>query len=161
MNSVYLSLGTNMGDREKNLKDAVNIIKRFDSTKIIKVSKIYETEPWGYTDQGNFLNLCLEIKTSLSPYELLEKCQDAEQYLKRERLIRWGPRTIDIDILLYNDIICEDEKLILPHPRIQERAFVLIPLMDLNEELIIKGQDLKDWLKVVDLKEVKEYTGNE
>lgn len=161
MSSIYLSLGTNMGDREKNLKDAVSIIQGFDQTKLIKVSKIYETKPWGYTDQDNFLNLCLEIETSLSPYELLEKCQEAEQNLKRERLVRWGPRTIDIDILLYDDIICEDEKLIIPHPRIHERAFVLIPLMDLNENLIIKGQGLKDWLKMLNLEEVKEYTGNE
>ncbi|SHK07151.1 2-amino-4-hydroxy-6-hydroxymethyldihydropteridine diphosphokinase [Tepidibacter formicigenes] len=161
MSNVYLSLGTNMGDREKYLKDAIDLINNFEDTKIVKISKVYETKPWGYTNQKNFLNLCLKINTNLSPHNLLKKCQEAERFLKRERIIRWGPRTIDVDILIYDDIICNDENLTLPHPRIQERAFVLVPLMDLDEDLIIKGKKIKDWLELVDVEDVKEYIGDE
>ncbi len=161
MSSIYLSLGTNMGDRKINLKEAINLIKSFENTKIVKISKVYETKPWGYTNQENFLNICLKVESNLNPYTLLKKCQDAEKKLKRERTIRWGPRTIDIDILVYDDIICKDENLILPHPRIQERAFVLVPLMDIDEDLKIKGKTIKDWIKEVDAEEVKEYIGDE
>lgn len=161
MNNAYLSIGTNIGDRKKNLKDAVDLINSIENVNIEKISKIYETKPWGYTQQDNFLNICVKITTNLAPFELLEKCQYVEKELKRVRLIRWGPRTIDIDILLYDDIICEDENLILPHPRMHERAFVLIPLMDLEKEIFVKGKTLSHWLSLVDVEEVKEYMGNE
>ncbi|SHG96538.1 2-amino-4-hydroxy-6-hydroxymethyldihydropteridine diphosphokinase [Tepidibacter thalassicus] len=161
MNNVYLSLGTNIGDREKYLNDAIDLISELENTKIVKISKVYETKPWGYTNQENFLNLCLKINTGLSPHELLNKCQEIEKILKRERIIRWGPRTIDIDILIYDDIICNGENLTLPHPRIQERAFVLVPLMDLNENLVVKNKRVKEWLKLVDVEEVKEYIRDE
>ncbi|AZR73418.1 2-amino-4-hydroxy-6-hydroxymethyldihydropteridine diphosphokinase [Anoxybacter fermentans] len=159
MSSAYLGLGTNMGDKIANLKKAVELIKNFDNTKIVKISKVYETEPWGYINQENFLNLCLKIDTDLSPYQLLAECQRVENELKRKRLIKWGPRTIDVDILLYDGVICNDEKLIIPHPRIHERAFVLIPLRDINERLIIKGKNVKEWIEIVGEEGVKEYSG--
>lgn len=161
MSRVYLGLGTNVGDRLKYLNDAIDYIKKIENTKIVRISKVYETRPWGYTNQNDFLNLCVAIETNLKPKDLLQKCLEVELNLKRERIIRWGPRTIDIDILIYDDIICNDEKLTLPHPRIQERAFVLIPLIDLNEKLTIKGRLLKDWLSELDVEEIKEYIGNE
>lgn len=161
MSRAYLGIGTNMGDRLSNLSDAIDYIKQFKNTEIVKISKIYETRPWGYTDQNDFLNLCVSINTNLKPEELLQKCLEVELNLKRERIIRWGPRTIDIDILIYDDIICNGEKLTLPHPRIQERAFVLIPLIDLKEDLMIKGMLLKEWLNELDAEEVKEYIGDE
>ena len=161
MSRAYLGIGTNMGDRLSNLSDAIDYIKQFKNTEIVKISKIYETRPWGYTEQNDFLNLCVSIDTNLKPEELLQKCLEVELNLKRERIIRWGPRTIDIDILIYDDIICNGEKLTLPHPRIQERAFVLIPLIDLKEDLMIKGMLLKEWLNELDAEEVKEYIGDE
>jgi len=128
MVKAYLGLGTNMGDRLNFLKKACELINHVPYLSVIKESKIYETKAWGYTDQADFLNICLEIKTSLSPKELLKTCQEIELKLNRERIIKWGPRTIDIDILFYGDIISNDEILTIPHPRILLRAFVILPL---------------------------------
>lgn len=158
MARAYLGLGTNLGDRVNNLKKAIQLIKNFKDTKIIKISKIYETEPWGYTSQDSFLNLCIEIETDLSPFELLEECQKVEKILKRERYFRWGPRTIDVDILIYDDIFINDKDLTIPHPRIHERAFVLVPLKDLNENLVIKGKTVVEWIEIVGLEGIKEFT---
>ncbi len=149
MSKVYLGLGSNIGDRLGYLKKAMALIKNFHETELIKISKVYETEPWGYTEQDDYLNLCLEIKTTLSPYKLLTNCQEVEKNLRRERKIKWGPRTIDIDILLYDDLVLEEDDLIIPHPRIQERAFILIPLRDLNNKLMIKGKKLEEWIEIV------------
>ncbi|OPJ57050.1 2-amino-4-hydroxy-6-hydroxymethyldihydropteridine diphosphokinase [Alkalithermobacter paradoxus] len=160
MHSVYLSIGTNMGDRIKNINDAIDNIRRFEDTNIVKVSKVYETEPWGYINQEKFLNICVKINTNLSPHSLLEKCQEVENILHRERIIRWGPRSIDIDILLYDDIISDDEKLIIPHPRMKERAFVLVPLMDIDPNLYIQGENIKDILSTLKEQGIKEYTEN-
>ncbi|WP_069650282.1 2-amino-4-hydroxy-6-hydroxymethyldihydropteridine diphosphokinase [Caloranaerobacter ferrireducens] len=157
MAKVYLGLGTNLGDRLGYLKEAIQLIKNFKDTEVTKVSKIYETEPWGYTLQDSFLNLCIEIETDLRPFELLEECQKVERILKRERYFRWGPRTIDVDILIYDDVFIDDDKLTIPHPRIQERAFVLVPLKDLNENLVIKGKTITKWIEIVGLEGIKEF----
>ena len=146
MNKSYLGLGTNMGDRAKYLSDACELLNNHDKINITKKSKIYETKAWGYTEQADFLNVCLEVDTSLNEYELLSVCQEVEQKLDRKRIIRWGPRTIDVDILFFNDIVLNDENLLIPHPRIKERAFVLIPLMDLNEDLIIEDRSISYYL---------------
>lgn len=164
MNKAYLGLGTNMGDRENYLKSAINLLNDNENIIVTNKSKIYETKAWGYTKQDDFLNICIEIKTSLNEYELLKLCQDIELKLNRERIIRWGPRTIDIDILFFNDITLDDEKLYIPHPRISERAFVLIPLMDINQNLSIKGKVIGEYLNSLtndEREEVKEYIGNE
>lgn len=164
MNKAYLGLGTNMGDRENYLKSAINLLNDNENIIVTNKSKIYETKAWGYTKQDDFLNICIEIKTSLNEYELLKICQEIELKLNRERIIRWGPRTIDIDILFFNDITLDDEKLYIPHPRISERAFVLIPLMDINQNLSIKGKVIGEYLNSLtndEREEVKEYIGNE
>ena len=131
MVQAYLGLGSNIGDRKQQLLKAIDLIGNIKGIKVTKQSSIYETAPIGYTDQPNFLNLCLEIETELSPQQLLKHCLDIEQQLHRVREIRWGPRTLDIDILLYSDDIIETDNLSVPHPRMQERAFVLIPLNDI------------------------------
>ena len=131
MVQAYLGLGSNIGDRKQQLLKAIDLIGNIKGIKVTKQSSIYETAPIGYTDQPNFLNLCLEIETELSPQQLLKHCLDIEQQLHRVREIRWGPRTLDIDILLYSDNIIETDNLSIPHPRMQERAFVLIPLNDI------------------------------
>lgn len=132
MNESYLSLGSNMGDRLKMLKQATALLKQHPKVDVLGISSIYETAPVGLTDQEPFLNMVVHITTSCSALELLDVCQEIEQKLHRKRLIRWGPRTIDLDILLYNQDNMETERLILPHPRMHERAFVLIPLMEVN-----------------------------
>ncbi|MCL2513352.1 MAG: 2-amino-4-hydroxy-6-hydroxymethyldihydropteridine diphosphokinase [Oscillospiraceae bacterium] len=132
MNTVYLSLGTNTGNREDNLKTALKAISLLPGTKITKESSVYETEPWGYEDQPMFLNMCAEIETGLSPHALLGACLGIEAAMGRTRLFKNAPRTIDIDILLYNDIKTDTEELTIPHPRMYEREFVMKPLEDLG-----------------------------
>ena len=115
MVQAYLGLGSNIGDRKQQLLKAIDLIGNIKGIKVTKQSSIYETAPIGYTDQPNFLNLCLEIETELSPQQLLKHCLDIEQQLHRVREIRWGPRTLDIDILLYSDNIIETDNLSIPH----------------------------------------------
>ena len=134
MVQAYLGLGSNIGDRKQQLLKAIDLIGNIKGIKVTKQSSIYETAPIGYTDQPNFLNLCLEIETELSPQQLLKHCLDIEQQLHRVREIRWGPRTLDIENLLYSDNIIETDNLSIPHPRMQERAFVLIPLNDIASD---------------------------
>lgn len=157
MTDVYLSLGTNLGDRVAYLKKAVAKISSLEGLNLVKESKIYETAPWGKLDQPNFLNICLKISTSLESGDLLKNLQKIELDLGRERKERWGPRTIDIDILLFGDIISQDPNLILPHPRMKERAFVLIPLLEIEPELKIIDDRVKDILEKLDSSEIKEY----
>jgi 2-amino-4-hydroxy-6-hydroxymethyldihydropteridine diphosphokinase len=105
--------------------------------KIEATSRIYETEPWGLLDQPLYWNLVIKIETSLEPLELLHVCQEIERQLGRERKQHWGPRTIDIDLLIYDNIVSDSEELILPHPYLEERAFVLVPLREIAPELVL------------------------
>lgn len=161
MVKAFLSLGSNMGDRLEYLSKAIDKIAEIQGCNILNKSRVYETEPWGYENQEAFLNLCISIETSLSPCELLESLQTIELELDRVRKIHWGPRTIDIDILLFDDIICEDDKLTIPHPRMSERAFVLIPLYDIEKNLIIDGIKLEDLINKIDTRGIKEYKKND
>lgn len=131
MNEAFISIGSNIGERDAYLKQAVQSLNERVDTTVIKTSSIYETEPVGYTDQADFLNIVVAIRTTLSAQGLLMVCQEVEQVLGRERTIRWGPRTVDLDILLYNQDNIETENLVIPHPRMSERAFVLIPLLEI------------------------------
>lgn len=126
--TAYLSLGSNMGDRGKYLQDAVEALKREPSIKEVRVSDILETEPYGYTEQDPFLNAAVELKTLESPEGLLRICQKIEQAGKRERTIHWGPRTIDLDIVLFGDEIIQTGELTIPHVEMHRRLFVLEPL---------------------------------
>lgn len=141
---AYLSLGSNLGDKKANIDLAIEMLKNHDQIEVTQVSSYYETEPVGYTEQNWFLNVVLEIETSLSPQALLKYCQFIEKVLKRERTIRWGPRVIDVDILLYGDYSSEEELLTLPHPRMTERAFVMIPLYEIAPELEIHKKSVKE-----------------
>ncbi|MFP4915055.1 2-amino-4-hydroxy-6-hydroxymethyldihydropteridine diphosphokinase [Staphylococcus coagulans] len=136
MVDAYLGLGSNIGDRENQLKEAIRLLRENEAIEIIEISPIYETKPVGYTEQPDFLNLCLHIKTELSAQALLKVALNTEAELHRVRKIRWGPRTIDIDILLYGDEVIEETDLIVPHPRMTERAFVMIPLNDIAANVI-------------------------
>ncbi|KGR73506.1 2-amino-4-hydroxy-6-hydroxymethyldihydropteridine diphosphokinase [Ureibacillus manganicus] len=134
MNKVYLSIGTNIGDREQNLKHAANLLYDTSGIDIKAISSIYETAPVGYLDQPSFLNISLLLETTFSAMECLKICQMIENELGRVRDIRWGPRIIDLDILLFNNENIEVEHLIVPHPRMYERAFVLVPLLEIAEQ---------------------------
>ena len=133
MNTVYLSIGTNIGEREGNLVEAVRQLVATKNIHVQKVSSIYETAPVGYVDQQSFLNIAVVLETTLQAFEMLNVCQAIEQQLGRVRLIRWGPRSIDLDILLFNHENIETESLIVPHERMYERAFVLVPLAEISE----------------------------
>ncbi|MBI5701195.1 2-amino-4-hydroxy-6-hydroxymethyldihydropteridine diphosphokinase [Candidatus Saganbacteria bacterium] len=133
---AYLSLGSNVGDREEYIEQAVFLIGRLKGVEIMKRSGNYETEPEGNADQPKFINCVLEIKTTLAPHNLLEELQTIENALGREREIEWGPRTIDIDILIFGDFVISDDKLQIPHPLLHERLFVLQPLKEIAPRLI-------------------------
>ncbi|MGG5461587.1 2-amino-4-hydroxy-6-hydroxymethyldihydropteridine diphosphokinase [Clostridium sp. B9] len=130
-NEAYLSYGSNIGDKKYYIEEALKELNKEYHTKILKTSSLITTEPWGYTDQEEFLNGACMIKTLLSPKELMKFLLEIEQKLKRERIIKWGPRTIDLDIIFFNDLISEDEEVVLPHPRMHQRSFVLEPLNEI------------------------------
>ncbi len=146
MHKVFLSLGSNLGDRENNLIEAVKEIDNNIDINITGASNIYETDPVGYVDQGKFLNMAVAVETSLAPLKLLKELQLVEKKLKRTREIHWGPRTIDIDILVFDDMEINLPELVIPHPRMFERAFVLIPLMDLCVEGKLLSKNLHEYI---------------
>lgn len=144
INKVFLALGSNMGNREDNLTKAVSAVSGIGETRLLKVSNIYETKPVGFTEQDDFLNMAALIETGLSPLKLLDKLQEVETAMGRVREVRWGPRTIDIDILLYDDIEMNAQRLTIPHPRMLERAFVMVPLRDLDPDLKIDNKSIDE-----------------
>jgi 2-amino-4-hydroxy-6-hydroxymethyldihydropteridine diphosphokinase len=129
---AYLCLGSNLGDKKRNLDQALKEIKNLKMVKVLKTSSIYETEPVGFKDQIWFLNAVIKIKTKLPPLSLLYLLQGIERKLGRVRGKRWGPRKVDLDILLYDNVLLKDEKLTLPHPQMHKRRFVLVPLVELG-----------------------------
>ncbi len=131
--TVFLGLGANLGDREANLRRAVDLLAQ--GVRILNVSPIYETDPVGYLDQPPFLNAVARGITAWSPESLLDLAKAIEARMGREATVRFGPRPIDIDLLLYDDRIMDTERLTLPHPRLAERAFVLVPLNDLAPDI--------------------------
>ena len=125
---VYLSVGSNMGDKETHIREAVESLRQDNKICDVAVSDLIETEPYGFTEQENFLNGAVSLKTLYSPYELLERIHEIEKEGKRERKVHWGPRTIDLDILLYGDEVIQTETLTIPHREMTLRRFVLEPL---------------------------------
>jgi 2-amino-4-hydroxy-6-hydroxymethyldihydropteridine diphosphokinase len=134
---AYLCLGTNLGDRPANLAAARSALSEFSHLEAS--SSIYETEPWGYADQPRFLNQVIRISTALEPEDLLAALKNIETRLGRQPTFRYGPRPIDIDILFYDDLLYNSGSLIIPHPRLASRAFVLVPLMELAPDFIHPG----------------------
>jgi 2-amino-4-hydroxy-6-hydroxymethyldihydropteridine diphosphokinase len=131
----YLSIGSNLGDRKKNLDEAINHLKS-KAGFVINTSKVYESEPWGLKDQNFFLNQVIKLKTTFSPQDLLKCCKNIEVKMGRSKSIKWGERNIDIDILYFSKLILNEDDLKIPHPLIQERKFVLLPLNELNKTFI-------------------------
>lgn len=155
MARAYLGLGSNLGDKVENLREAVRLIDEGPQTQVVAKSSLYATAPVGYLDQDDFVNGVVGIETGLTPEALLALCQSVEQSLRRVRLIRWGPRTIDVDVLLYEGVVSSDPVLTLPHPRVHERAFVLVPLAELDAGLMISGKTVEAWLAGVDAGDIQ------
>ncbi|MEC0282528.1 2-amino-4-hydroxy-6-hydroxymethyldihydropteridine diphosphokinase [Terribacillus saccharophilus] len=155
MKQAWIALGSNIAPRETYLQQAIQMLSEHEEIKLNQVSTVYETEPVGYENQDQFLNLVAEVETSLDPMELLRICQKIEQELGRKRIIRWGPRTVDLDILLYSTENMNVEELILPHPRMHERAFVLVPLAEIAPELLLKDKRVQEWLDTLPAQDVQ------
>jgi 2-amino-4-hydroxy-6-hydroxymethyldihydropteridine diphosphokinase len=149
---VFLALGSNLGDRASNLKEAIASLS--PQMEVKARSKVYETPPWGYSEQEKFLNQVLKVKTYLEPEQLLKHLKRLEVALGRATSFRNGPRLIDIDILFYDDLVFESPALVIPHPRVHERGFVLLPMMDIAPDFMhpVKQKSVRDLIAGCDLR---------
>jgi 2-amino-4-hydroxy-6-hydroxymethyldihydropteridine diphosphokinase len=135
-NIAFIGIGSNVGDKIRNCGQAIDEISRWKEITLVAQSSLYRTEPIGYTQQDWFINCVIEIETSLTVYELLKILDDIELSMGRRRILKWGPRIIDLDILFFNDEIIHGEELTVPHPELQNRAFVLIPLREIAGDYV-------------------------
>ena len=154
---AYLALGTNLGDRLAHLRAALDAFP--PEVRVLAQSRIYETPAWGYEDQPAFLNMVIKAATELPPEVLLARLKVLERDLGRTPTFRWGPRLIDIDILFYDAIILDGPDVTIPHPRLHERAFVLVPLSDVAPDLVHPrlGQTVRQLLAGVDASRIQSY----
>ena len=152
---IYLALGTNLGDREANLQKAIDSLA--PKVRVIAKSSVYATSPWGFTDQPEFLNQVIEADTTLQPLPLLHLLKAIEVEMGREETFRNGPRLIDLDILFYGSEVVEGEIITIPHPRLQDRAFVLVPLNEIASDFIhpVLNESVRDLLAKVDTEGVR------
>lgn len=144
MTEALLGLGGNVGEVRATIDHAIGALCDGDAVRLVARSSNYETPPWGMAEQPAFVNACIAVETNLSPHALLDRALAVERTLGRDRAgaPRWGPRTIDIDLLTYDELSLEEPGLVLPHPRIFERAFVLVPLGEIRPDLVIGGVSL-------------------
>ncbi|GJE54071.1 MULTISPECIES: 2-amino-4-hydroxy-6-hydroxymethyldihydropteridine diphosphokinase [Methylobacterium] len=150
MTRAYLGLGSNVGDKAAMLAEAVTRLGKTPGIRVVARSRDYRTPPWGDTDQDWFLNATLGVDTDLTPHDLLEAGLAIEAALGRVRERRWGPRRIDIDVLSYEGAEVSDERLVLPHRFVRERAFVLVPLVEIAPDLVIGGETVSEALAKLD-----------
>lgn len=157
MAEALIALGGNVGDVRETIDRAVAMLADGDKIKLTARSSDYSTPPWGVTDQPSFINVCIAVTTSLDPHALLAQAQIVEAFLGRDRPTerRWGPRKVDIDLIAYDDIALNDPDLILPHPRLFERAFVLVPLAEITPDRMIAGRKVRDALAAIDANGIK------
>lgn len=160
MSIAYIGIGTNIGDREKNIREAVEALNHLPGTYTEKMSEIYETPPWGYTEQQEFYNVCVKVSTDLSPSALLGACLGIESAFGRERPFKNSPRILDMDLLLYDDIKINTPELTLPHPRMGERGFVLVPLKDILPEMRVGKINYNDDYKACDKTGIKKISSD-
>lgn len=150
MAECYLGLGSNVGEEVATLAEAIRRLRATPGIQIAAQSSLYRTPPWGEPDQAPFVNAAIRIETDLPPHALLAICLDIEQSLGRVRERRWGPRSIDIDILAYGDVVMTAADLVLPHPYLFERAFALAPLAEIAPDLVVAGRSVSAELARVD-----------
>jgi 2-amino-4-hydroxy-6-hydroxymethyldihydropteridine diphosphokinase len=134
---AFLGLGSNIGDRLETLQRALDLLGAEPGVRVQRCSRVWETDPVGGPEQGDFLNVVVEVEIDLEPHDLLAACNRVELHLGRTREVRWGPRTIDIDILMIDDLTIVDDTLTVPHPRMHERVFVLLPLLELMTDPVL------------------------
>lgn len=144
MKTAFLGLGSNLGDRRGHLLQALRGLAADPAIRVVCGSSVYESKPVGVIEQPDFLNMVVEIGTTHPPLSLLAACLDLEARLGRERRERWGPRVIDLDVLTYGRLPWNDDRLVLPHPRMHERSFVLMPLAEIAPELLVNGMNVRD-----------------
>ncbi len=147
---VLIGLGGNIGDPLASMRAALQALDKHPHCRVAKVSSVWRTPPWGVTDQPDFLNACAAVMTSLEPRAFLDLCLSVEQNLKRVRDVRWGPRSIDIDILFFGDRDIHEPGLIVPHPRLTDRAFVLVPLSEIAPDTRQKGKSVAELARLSD-----------
>jgi len=147
---AIVALGSNLGDKVANIDRAIALMTESGEVRLAARSGNYATPPWGKTDQDWFVNAAMSVNTELSPHALLARCKDIEVEMGRVVIERWGPRVIDLDVLVYRDTILNDPDLVLPHPHIGARAFVLAPLMDIAPDLVIGGRSVRAMFETVD-----------
>ncbi|BCH24684.1 2-amino-4-hydroxy-6-hydroxymethyldihydropteridine diphosphokinase [Mesorhizobium sp. L-8-3] len=152
---AFLSLGGNLGDPAKSMGAALRMLDEDPLTRVVTVSSLYRTPPWGKLDQPDFLNSAAEIATRRTPHDLLDLCLAAERALKRVRKERWGPRIVDIDLLVFGDVELHEPGLELPHPRMGERAFVLVPLAEIAPGLMIAGSPAAERAATIDRTDIE------
>lgn len=157
---AYLGLGGNIGEPDKAMASALRLLDADAGVRVGRVSSLYRTPPWGVVDQPDFLNAAAEIVTRLAPGGLLSLCLSCERALKRERRERWGPRLIDIDILVFGQERVSDGSLQIPHPRMLERAFVLAPLAEIAPELVVGSKPVNDHLARLDTSGITRVTAD-
>jgi 2-amino-4-hydroxy-6-hydroxymethyldihydropteridine diphosphokinase len=145
---AYLGLGANLGDARKTVQAAADSLRDHQAVRSLKLSSLYRSKPWGITEQPDFINAAAELHTELAPLELLALCLKLEERFGRQRREKWGPRELDLDLLLYDSLQLEQEQLVLPHPHLTERLFVLQPLVELAPQLVhpVNGRPLAQLL---------------
>ncbi|WP_367714611.1 2-amino-4-hydroxy-6-hydroxymethyldihydropteridine diphosphokinase [Nitratireductor sp. GISD-1A_MAKvit] len=156
----YLGLGGNIGDPQRAMQLVLQALDEREDTQVLSVSSIYRTPPWGKLDQPDFLNAVAQISTELSPRALLDECLKIERALKRTRGERWGPRPIDVDVLLYGHLRVDEDGLAIPHPRMAERAFVLAPLAEIAPQMELEGRNISDRLEELDRSGMQRMTAD-
>ncbi|KUO54575.1 MAG: 2-amino-4-hydroxy-6-hydroxymethyldihydropteridine pyrophosphokinase [Alphaproteobacteria bacterium BRH_c36] len=155
MVDAVVALGSNIGDKVANVERAVELLTGEGEIALTARSRIYKTPPWGNTDQDWFVNACIGVRTGLDPHALLTRCLSVEEMMGRRRAEKWGPRIIDLDVLVYGDVELADEVLTLPHPHITKRAFVLAPMADIVPDLMLEGRSVAAWLSIQDLQGIE------
>lgn len=150
-----VALGSNLGDKAANIDRAIELLTEVGDVRLVARSRNYATEPWGKTDQDWFVNAAIAVATSLSPRLLLRRCKEIERSMGRVETERWGPRIIDLDLLVYRSISIDEPDLVLPHPHIGARAFVLAPLMDLDPDLVVGGKTVREMYDAIDTSSVR------
>ena len=156
---AYIGLGGNIGDPREAMGAALRMLDEYEGIAVESVSSLYSTPPWGITEQPDFLNAAAALSTTLAPRALLLRCLETEKALHRVRDQRWGPRSIDLDVLVYGDAVLDEPGLSLPHPRMMERAFVLVPLAEIAPDLRVGGTSVAYRLAELDQSGIKRAAG--
>ncbi len=153
--TAYIGLGGNVGDVFNNMQSALRSLDSHEQISVRSISHVYKTPPWGIEKQDWFLNACACVQTSLTGHELLSECLAAEKSLNRVREIRWGPRTIDLDVLIYGNEIIDAEDLQVPHPRMHERGFVMLPMADIAPNVMLQEKSILQWVELLKTSDIQ------